>query len=215
MSGKWWLLRAGGAGELGEAAEGHGAAGKVHLSRTRQKKWAKIGPLSPFSSCPRISQSGQGARAALWAALWPDPGRPGRPGGPAGRPSGRPFFEGRPERRPFFCKGRPHFEGGRPAATRAAPRPPWAAHRPSGGHIRAALNLRVAALRAARRPRRGGPAARSGRPILGGGRPLLVGGPPDFGRRAARFGGWAAPVAAGRPAHHLRPIRPLTGHRFL
>jgi hypothetical protein len=34
----------------------------------------------------------------------------------------------------------------------------------------------------------------------------LVGGPPDFGRRAARF---------GAPAHHLRPIRPLTGHRFL
>ena len=110
-----------------------------YLSRTRQRKWAKIGPLSPFSSCPRISQSGQGARAALWAALWPDSGRPsagpgrpfgpplvlrggpkgrpGRPGGPKGRPSGRPFFEGRPERRPFFCKGRPHFEGGRPAAT--------------------------------------------------------------------------------------------------
>ena len=43
----------------------------------------------------------------------------------------------------------------------------------------------------------------------------MVGGPPDFGRRAARFGGRAAPVAAGRPAHHLRPIRPLTGHRFL
>ena len=35
----WWLLRAGGAGEPGEAAEGHGAAGKVHLSRTRQRKW--------------------------------------------------------------------------------------------------------------------------------------------------------------------------------
>jgi len=63
VSGKWWLLRAGGAGEPGEAAEGHGAAGKVHLSRTRQKKRAKIGPLSPVSSCPRISQSGQGARA--------------------------------------------------------------------------------------------------------------------------------------------------------
>ena len=66
------FLRAGGAGEPGEAAEGHGAAGKVHLSRTRQKKWAKIGPLSAFSSCPRISQSGQGARAALWVTLWPD-----------------------------------------------------------------------------------------------------------------------------------------------
>ena len=42
--------------------------------------------LSAFSSCPRISQSGQGARAALWAALWPDSGRPsagpGRPFGP-------------------------------------------------------------------------------------------------------------------------------------
>ena len=230
MSGKWWLLRAGGAGEPGEAAEGHGAAGKVHLSRTRQKKWAKIGPLSPFSSCPRISQSGQGARAALWAALWPDSGRPsagpGRPIGPplvlrAGLAALRaalraaPFSKGGPSGGPFSVRAAlilrvaallPH---GRP------PRPPWAAHRPSGGHIRAALNLRVAALRAARRPRRGGPAARSGRPILGGGRPLLVGGPPDFGRRAARFGGWAAPVAAGRPAHHLRPIRPLTGHRFL
>ena len=113
----------------------------MHLSRTRQKNWAKIGPLSPFSSCPRISQSGQGARAALWAALWPDSGRPsagpgrpegpplvlrggpkGRPGRPAwrpfgltasGRPSGRPFFEGRPERRPFFCKGGPLTTYGR------------------------------------------------------------------------------------------------------
>ena len=105
----WWLLRAGGAGEPGEAAEGHGAAGKVHLSRTRQKKWAKIGPLSPVSSCPRISQSGQGATEGgpvgrPLARFWPPFGRAraarraatcpeGRPGGPAGRPSGRPFFE--------------------------------------------------------------------------------------------------------------------------
>ena len=205
MSGKWWLLRAGGAGELGEAAEGHGAAGKVHLSRTRQKKWAKIGPLSPFSSCPRISQSGQGARAALWAALWPDSGRPsagpGLPFGPplvlrAGlaalraalraAPLPRPFFEGRPERRPFFCKGRPHFEGGRPV----------------GG---------PSAMVAARSETAGRP---SGRPILEGGRPLFSGGPPELGQRAAPFGGWAAPVAAGRPAHQLGPIRPLTAHRL-
>ena len=69
------------------AAAGHGAVGKVHLSGRPQKKWAKITPLSPFSSCPRISQSGQGARAALCAALWPDPGRPSaRPGRPFGPP---------------------------------------------------------------------------------------------------------------------------------
>ena len=46
MVGKWWLLRAGGAGEPGEAAEGNGAAGKVHISPTRPKEWAKIDPLS-------------------------------------------------------------------------------------------------------------------------------------------------------------------------
>ena len=113
--------------------------------------------------------------------------RPGRPGGPAGRPSGRPFFEGRPERRPFFCKGRPHFEGGRPV----------------GG---------PSAMVAARSETAGRP---SGRPILEGGRPLFSGGPPELGQRAAPFGGWAAPVAAGLPAHQLGPIRPLTAHRFL
>jgi hypothetical protein len=55
----------------------------------------------------------------------------------------------------------------------------------------------------------------SGRPILEGGRPLFSGGPPESGQRAAPFGGWAAPVAAGRPAHQLGPIRPLTAHRLL
>jgi hypothetical protein len=170
------------------AAAGHGAVGKVHLSGRPQKKWAKITPLSPFSSCPRISQSGQGARAALWAALWPDPGRPsarpgrpfgpplvlrggpkgrpGRPGGPKGRPSGRPFFEGRPERRPFFCKGRPHFEGGRPV----------------GG---------PSAMVAARSETAGRP---SGRPILECGRPLFSGGPPELGQRAARIGPEGRPI---------------------
>ena len=196
MSGKWWLLRDGGAGEPGEAAEGHGAAGKVHLSRTRQKEWAKIGPLSPFSSCPRISQSGQGARAALWAALWPDSGRPsagpGRPfgpplvlrGGPKGRPSGRPFFEGRPERRPFFCKGRPHFEGGRPVggpSAMVAARSETAG-RPSGRRacagppfVRAARFWRVAAhFFLAGRPNwaRGPPHLAAGRPRWRQGGPL-------------------------------------------
>jgi hypothetical protein len=148
----------------------------------------------------------QGARAALWAALWPDSGRPsagpGLPFGPplvlrAGlaalraalraAPLPRPFFEGRPERRPFFCKGRPHFEGGRPV----------------GGPS--------AMVVAARSKTAGRP---SGRPILEGGRPLFSGGPPELGQRAAPFGGWAAPVAAGRPAHQLGPIRPLTAHRL-
>ena len=134
MSGKWWLLRAGGAGELGEAAEGHGAAGKVHLSRTRQKEWAKIGPLSPFSSCPRISQSGQGARAALWAALWPDSGRPSA--GP-GRPFGPPLV----------------LRAGLAALRAALRAAPFSKGGPSGGpfSVRAALTLRVAALWAALR----------------------------------------------------------------
>jgi len=182
VSGKWWLLRAGGAGEPGEAAEGHGAAGKVHISRTRQNKWAKIGPLSPFSSCPRISQSGQGARAALWAALWPDSAWPpfgraraalraatcpeGRPGGPVGRPSGRPFFEGRPERRPFFCKSRPHFEGGRPV----------------GG---------PSAMVAARSETAGRPSVRRAAPF---GPPDFGGWPPTFFWRAARIGPEGRPI---------------------
>ena len=106
MSGKWWLLRAGVAGEPGEAAEGHGAAGKVHLSRTRQKKWAKIGPLSPFSSCPRISQSGQGARAALWAALSSGPTLAARAGLAALRAALRaaPFSKGGPSGGPFSVR---------------------------------------------------------------------------------------------------------------
>jgi hypothetical protein len=36
VPGRWWLLRAGGSGEPGEAAEGHGAARKVLLTRPRQ-----------------------------------------------------------------------------------------------------------------------------------------------------------------------------------
>ena len=224
MSGKWWLLRAGGAGEPGEAAEGHGAAVKVHLSRTRQKK--KIGPLSPFSSCPRISQSGQGARAALWAALWPDSGRPsagpgrpfgpplvlrggpkgrpGRPGGPAGRPSGRPFFEGRPERRPFFCKGRPHFEGGRPAATRAPPPAtmggPSAQRRPHSGRPQFEGG----------RPE-GGPAAQARRPGRPIGPPDFRGWPPTFGWRAARFWSEGRPIwRLGGPGGGRAARSPLT-----
>ena len=91
---------------------------------------------------------------------------------------------------------------GRPAATRAAPRPPWAAHRggqrqPHSG--RPQFEGGPAA-------QRGRPAARSGRPISGGGRPLfrVRGRPTLFGQRAARFGGWAALVAAGRPARQIR-----------
>ena len=133
----------------------------------------------------------------------------GREGGPVGRPLARLW--------PPFGRAR--------AALRAAP---FSKGGPSGGpfSVRAALTLRVAALWAALRlwwqpapklraaPRSAGPRP-SGRPILEGGRPLFSGGPPELGQRAAPFGGWAAPVAAGRPAHHLRPIRPLTGHRFL
>ena len=112
--------RAEGAGEPGEAAEGNGVAGKVHLSRTRQKKWAKIDPLSSFSSCPRISQSGEGGRAARWAARWPDPGRPSaRPGRPFGPPFGPPLFLKGGPRRP----GRPGGHQGGRAALRAALRP--------------------------------------------------------------------------------------------
>ena len=37
MPGKWWVLAAGGAGEVVGAAVGHGAVGKVHLSGRPQK----------------------------------------------------------------------------------------------------------------------------------------------------------------------------------
>ena len=214
MSGKWWLLRAGGAGEPGEAAEGHGAAGKVHLSRTRQKKWAKIGPLSPFSSCPRISQTEWSGREGgpvcgppsgpTLAALRP-PGPAWRlTGGPAGRPSGRPFFEGRPERRPFFCKGRPHFEGGRPAATRAAPPAtmggPSAQRRPHSGRPQFEGG----------RPE-GGPAAQARRPGRPIGPPDFRGWPPTFGWRAARFWSEGRPIwRLGGPGGGRAARSPLT-----
>ena len=77
----------------------------MHLSRTHQKEWAKIDPLGSFSSCPRIPQSGQGGRAALWAALRADPGRPSARLGP-----------------PFFLKGGRGSRAGL-AALRAALRP--------------------------------------------------------------------------------------------
>ena len=50
------------------------AGGKVHLSRTLQKEWAKIDPLGSFSSCPRIPQSGQGGIQPCFPA-WIDPSR--------------------------------------------------------------------------------------------------------------------------------------------
>eukprot|EP00964_Phaeocystis_antarctica_P037647 scaffold21514_cov57-Phaeocystis_antarctica.AAC.1 len=76
--------------------------------------------MGSFSSCPRIPQSGQGGRAALWAALRADPGRPSaRLGRPFGPPFGPPFFLKGGPRRP----GRPGGPQGGPQALRAAPRP--------------------------------------------------------------------------------------------
>ena len=86
----------------------------MHLSCTRQKEWAKIDPLSSFSSCPRIPQSGQGGRAALWAALRADPGRP----------SARPW---RPFGPPLVLRAWPGRPLGRPGARLAALRPGLAA----------------------------------------------------------------------------------------
>eukprot|EP00964_Phaeocystis_antarctica_P076135 scaffold47052_cov49-Phaeocystis_antarctica.AAC.1 len=75
-------------------------------------------PLGSFSSCPRIPQSGQGGRAALWAALRADPGHPSaRLGRPFGPPFGPPFFLKGGPRRP----GRPGGPQGGPQALRAAP----------------------------------------------------------------------------------------------
>ena len=46
MPGKWLILAVGAlAGEVVEAAAGHGAVGKVHLSRRPQQKW--VGKNSP------------------------------------------------------------------------------------------------------------------------------------------------------------------------
>ena len=98
----------------------------------------------------------------------------------------------------------------RPPRSRPLGHPGWPPGRAAATFGPPSL-LRVAALRAARPPA-GRP---SGRPIWGGGRPLFSAGPPDLSQRAARFGGWAALVAAGRPAHHLRRIPPLTAQRFL
>ena len=74
----WWTLRAGGSGEPGEAAEGNGAVGKVHLTRTRAI-WGggkNRFPELVFELPAHFTECGQGGRAAPWAALWPDPGRP-------------------------------------------------------------------------------------------------------------------------------------------
>ena len=103
---------------------------------------------------------------------------------------------------------------GRLAATRLPPRPPWLAARPSAGHIRAGPNLSLAGpnLSLAKPGRPPGAGRPRGRPDFGGGQPGFSDGPAG---RPARFDGWPA-GAAGRPAaHHLGPIPPLTGHRFL
>ena len=119
----------GGAGEPGEAAEGNEAAGKVHLSRTRQKKRAKINPLSSFSSCPRISQRGEGRAAGRAAGRLAGPGQPLGRAWPAARPA--PFLE--VAGRFFGVAGRPAgrlagHSATRPAAVRPWPRPPAAEH---------------------------------------------------------------------------------------
>ena len=74
----------------------------MHLTRPPQRKWAKITSVGPISSCPRIPQSGEGGRAARWAALWPPSGGPS---GRLGRPFGPPFSP------PLFLKGGPRRPG--------------------------------------------------------------------------------------------------------
>ena len=143
----------------------------------------------------------------------------GREGGPVGRPLARlwlPFGraraalqaatcpEGRPERRPFFCKGRPHFEGGRPAATRAAPPAtmggPSAQRRPHSGRPQFEGG----------RPE-GGPAAQARRPGRPIGPPDFRGWPPTFGWRAARFWSEGRPIwRLGGPGGGRAARSPLT-----
>ena len=208
MVGKWWLLRAAGHGEPGQAAEGNGAAGKVLLTRPPQKKWAKITPVSPISSCPRIPQSGED-RAAGRAA-----GRLAGPGQPPGRPLGRLLF------RPA---GRCPAAAAPPARWRAA-RPCQSLWRPMSATMAVHLNRGPAARPAPWPP---GPApgrapatstGRSqfepGRPLAGACQPRAASRPagPIFGEASPDFhtgrpGGWPD-LAAGQPVR--QGGRPLT-----
>ena len=46
MPGKWWVLAAGGAGEVVGAAAGHGAVGKVHLAGGGKTRMSASGAIA-------------------------------------------------------------------------------------------------------------------------------------------------------------------------
>ena len=143
MAGKWWILRDGGAGEPGEAAEGHGAQENFFLhAPATTTNGAKITPVSPISRCPRaFHRVVRARRPAARPAAWP--GRASRRLAGPGRPPGRPLFT----RWPAAFSAWPL--AGRPAYARPAA---WSAALPPGQPLFGRLRAAPLALRAARPP---------------------------------------------------------------
>jgi len=96
VAGKWWILRDGGAGEPGEAAEGHGAQENFFLhAPATTTNGAKITPVSPISRCPRaFHRVVRARRPAARPAAWP--GRASRLAGPGQPALGRAWPAARP-----------------------------------------------------------------------------------------------------------------------
>ena len=134
MAGKWWILRDGGAGEPGEAAEGHGAQENFFLhAPATTTNGAKITPVSPISRCPRaFHRVVRARRPAARPAAWP--GRASRLAGPGQPALGRAWPAARPaafHEVGALPKAKAATSPAEPAAAVPSPPPPAAAAMPA------------------------------------------------------------------------------------